>query len=1015
MQTRIAHSDLAVPPARDASGHGGGDRVRPLQFRILGPLEVLHEGRAIALGGPRERILLALLVTRPGEVVSSDRLIEAMWGDNLPRDPQHALQAAVSRLRKALHAGTGEAGLLVARAPGYVLDVAPGEVDAAQFERLVDEARRFENPATRAFALGAALVLWRGPALADLSYESWAQAEITRLEEIRLGAVEEEIDAQLALGRHTEELGRLRTLVEEHPLREQLPARFMLALYRAGRQAEALDVYERTRAALGEELGVDPGPKLKRLHQRILRQDPSLDWAPPAQVRTNLPERLTSFVGREEETNRLSRLLAEHRLVTIAGAGGSGKTRLAIEVGAALADRYRDGAWLVDLAPLTDVSLLPQAVADALRVPEDPVRPLADTLVDFLGDKQLLLILDNCEHLIEGCAALAETLLSATSDVSILATSREALGVPGGTVLQIPPLPVPEPSTADADPEALVRYDSVRLFVERAAAAEPGFALNDGNLRSVVEICSRLEGLPLALELAAARVRGLGVEAIASRLGEQFRLLEGGRRTGLPRERSFRAAVDWSYDLLGEQERRVFERLAVFAGGFSLEAAEAVASGGAVETQDVPDLVARLVDRSLVHRIGSYRVRYRLLEPLRQYGREWLATRGETATARRKHMEFFLALAEAAGPGIKGREQRTWLERLEEEHDNLRAALSAASELGEPDAGLRLAAALGPFWQRRGHFGEGRERLRLALSVNGRASPTRGRALVEAGFLAFFQCDYRDALTRTEEALDLYRRAGDRWGIAYALARLGLAAWKLGDANRAKASFNESLRLFRDLDDGWGVATTLGCLGFMAVGEGSLEEAEKAYEESLAWFRENGDDSGIGLALSSMGILAALRGDLDRGEEMLRESLELTQEVGDRWGMARSLSYLARIAMLRGRDRDAVDLYRRGLCLFSDLGDREDSAVCLEGLAEIASRGGRSRRAAELFGAAEALRGFRTEYSFATVDPIGYRRRVASLNSQLGEEPFRRAWARGRNMTLDQVCQLALKKDPGGR
>lgn len=1012
MRARKAHGGLVVLPPAAGDASEGWDRVRVMEFRILGPLEVLHEGEPLPLGGPRDRALLALLVVHAGEVVSTDRLIEEVWGEDLPGNPHHALQAAVSRLRKALQSSPGAPNVVVARSPGYVLDIRPEELDAARFERLADEARRREDPPARAPALEEALALWRGPALADVAYESWAQPEITRLEELRLAAVEDEIDAHLALGRHVEVLGRLQTLVEEHPLREQLRSQLMLALYRTGRQAEALGLYEEARTALAEELGVDPGPELQRLHQDILRQDPSLDWAPPAPIRTNLPERLTTFVGREEESSRVSKLLAEHRLATLAGAGGAGKTRLAVEVGTTLADSYREGAWLVDLAPLTDPSLLPQAVASALGVAEDPVRPLIDTLVDSLRKKELLLILDNCEHLIEASAELAERLLSTAAGVTILATSREALGVPGETVLQIPPLPIPGPEAAEVGPEHLLRYDAVRLFVDRAAAAQPGFALTRENGRAVAEICRRLEGLPLALELAAARVRGLGVEAVASRLGERFGLLAGGRRTGLPKERSFRAAVDWSYDLLSEQERRVFERLSVFAGGFTLEAAEAVASARTVEVREVPDLLARLVDRSLVQRAEAEPspVRYRLLEPLRQYAGERLASRGETEAARRSHLECFLSMAEEAEPALRGPEQRTWLDRLEKDRDNLGAALASAQELGQPDDGLRLAAALGPYWQMRGHFGEGRERLQVALSASGGASPARARAraLVEAGFMAFFQCDYPDMRKRSEESLDLYRGAGDRWGVAYALGKVGLAARELGDPDRAKASFHESLSLFRDLGDRWGVATTLGYLGFMAVAEGSLAEAEAAYEESLVLFREHGDDSGAAAALGYLGGLAVLRGDLDRAEKLLHESLELAQRIRDRWGTARAHAHLARIAKLRGRDRDTADLYRRALRAFGDLGDREDSAVCLEGLAELASHAEEPRRAAELFGAAEALRGLGTPFSLTTVDPEGYRRQVAALRSLLGEQSFSSAWARGRAMTLEDARDLGL-------
>jgi predicted ATPase/DNA-binding SARP family transcriptional activator len=985
-----------------------------MEVRILGPLEVLHEGQPLDLGGPRDRGVLALLVVHAGEVVSSDRLIEAMWGDQLPRDPQHALQAAVSRLRKALQSA-GAPDLVVTRPPGYVLEIDPDAVDAARFERLVERARHHEDPAARAAALQEALVLWRGPPLADVAYEAWAQPEINRLNELRLAAVEDEIDTQLAAGRHAEVLGRLTILMEEHPFRERLRRQLMLAFYRARRQAEALELYEQARVTLAEELGVDPGPDLQRLHQQILRQDPSLDWSPPPPTRTNLPALLTSFVGRQVETDRVAELLAESRLVTLTGPGGSGKTRLAAEVGAVLAHRYREGVWLVDLAPLIDPSLVPQAVAAALGVPEDPVRPLVDTIVDSLRETKLLLILDNCEHLIDESAKLAETLLTAAPGLRILATSREALAVPGETAFEIPPLPVPDPETAEARPETLLQFDAVRLFVDRAAATQPDFAMSSDNARAVAEISIRLEGLPLALELAAARVRGLGVDAIASRLGDHLGLLAGGRRTGLPKERSFRAAADWSYDLLSERERRVFERLSVFAGGFSLEAAEAVASGEATAVGDVSGLLARLVDRSLVQRVASTPVRYRLLEPLRQYARERLASGGAADVGRRRHLEFYLAMAETAEPALREREQRTWLDRLETEHDNLGTALASAVELGEPDAGLRLAAALGPYWQMRGHFSEGRERLRVTLSASEEDSPSRARALVEAGSLAYYQCDFRDALNRSQTGLALYRRAGDRWGVAYALSRVGLAAWELGEADRARASFNESLTLFRDLDDPWGVATTLWHRGFVAVAEGSLDEAETAYEESLTWFREQGDDSGAGVVLGWLGGLAGLRGELGPAEELLRESLELTQRIGDRWGTAWAHAHLARVAMLRASDREAVDLYRRALRVFGSLGDRVASAICLEGLAELASRRGQPARAAELFGAAEAPRRLGVGFYLSSVDPAGYRRRIAALRSQLGEKAFTSAWTQGRAMTLERAREFALFPDDGER
>lgn len=1005
---------LRRPLSAVAGGHDGSDEPGGIEFRILGPLEVLHAGKRLSLGGPRDRALLAVLLVHAGEVVSADRLVDALWGRELPGDPRHALQAAVSRLRRAVWGGPGASAPLVWQPPGYVLDVRPEQVDAVRFDRLVDEARRHQDAAARVALLEEALALWRGPALSDVDDEPWAQPHVGRLEERRLGAFEDVIDARFALGRHVEVLGRLGSVAEEHPSRERLRGQLMLALYRAGRQTEALEVYETSRRALAEELGVDPGPGLQRLHHDILRQDPALEWTPPAPPRTNLPQQLTSFVGREQETQQLSGLLWENRLVTLAGPGGSGKTRLAVEVAATLEERYRDGVWMAELAPVTDPSLVPQAVASALGVAENPLQPLLDTVVDAVRDKQLLIVLDNCEHLIDASADLAESILSGAQRVAILATSRQPLGIPGETVLAIPPLPAPDLESADPTPESLAAYDAVRLFVDRATAADPGFRLDDATVRAVAEICSRLEGLPLALELAAARVRGLGVAATASRLGDRFALLSGARRTGLPKERSFRAAVDWSYDLLSEQERRVFERLSMFAGGFSLSGAEAVACGDGVDAHDVPDLLARLVDRSLVVRTPSSPSRYRLLEPLRQYATERLTTRREADTVGERHLRFFLALAEEAAPALRGPEQRTWLDRLEVEHDNLGSALTSAVDTGLEEEGLRLAAALGPYWQRRGHFSEGRDRLRTVLSA-GRHPPTaRAGALVEAGYLAFFQCDYRDTLQYSVEALDLYRRADDRWGIAYALGKLGLAASRLGDLDRASAAFDESIKIFQELGDSWGVATTLGYLGFTAASRGVPAQAEAAYDKSLTWFRAHGDASGVGVALGGLGGLALQRGDLERAEELLRASLETTEGIGDRWGTASAQAGLARVALLRGEDEISADLYRRALCVYGDLEDREDSAACLEGLAELASHSGDPRRAAELFAAADALRPVGTALSLAVVDPAGYQRCLAMLRSQLGDDEFRTASARGRSMTLRQARDLALSDAGGG-
>src|SRR5512132_1527143 len=556
-----------------------------MDFEILGPLEVRDQaGNPIPIPGGRERALLAALLVHAGEVISVDRLIEDLWGQQPPVHATNALQAVVSRVRRAL----GPAGqeLLVTRAPGYVLAVEPDQLDAHRFEQLVAEGRRLaERGAPGAGARFAqALALWQGPALADFAYQDFAQTEIARLEEARLAAQEDWIEAQLADGHHAQLVGELEQLVAANPLRERLRAQLMLALYRSGRQADALALYRQGRAVLDEELGLGPSPTLRQLEQASSTQDPTLTVAgrPGSARRHNLPARLTSFVGRAGEQQQLGELLGQHRLVTLTGPGGVGKSSLAVEVGASLVDVQPAGVWLIELATLGDASALEEAMAATLGVRDAP-RPgtvgaagsISQRLTDFLCANELLLILDNCEHLVEPCARLAETLLRSAPGLRILATSRAALGIPGEAVWPTPPLQLPQATTPA---ELLPACDALRLFGERAAAACPGFALDREAAPVVAGICRRLDGLPLAIELAAARVRTLPLAELAVRLQNRFRLLTGGGRTAVARHRTLRATVEWSYGLLGERERLLFDRLSVFCGGWSLEAAEEVCS-----------------------------------------------------------------------------------------------------------------------------------------------------------------------------------------------------------------------------------------------------------------------------------------------------------------------------------------------------------------------------------------------------------------------------------------------------
>jgi predicted ATPase/DNA-binding SARP family transcriptional activator len=569
-----------------------------VEVRLLGPLQVVgDDGGVVAVNGSRLRALLARLALDAGRVVPADVLLEDLYGEEQPGSPDNALQGLVSKLRRAL----GHPEAIVHRGGGYALELEPGSVDLVTFERLAAEGRSSHGDGDSARAVSRfddALSLWRGPALMDFAYDEFAQPTIARMVESRAGMLEDRSEALLALGRHHELVSELEPLVSEYPLRERLRTQLMLALYRSGRQAEALRQFQEARRVLGEELGLEPGPELRRLEAAMLVHDPALEApnAPAAEVRapperrTNLRAPLTATIGREHDLADLRDLVGTHRLVTVVGPGGAGKTRLATEAARSLVDGFGAGVWLVELAPLADPGAIAPAIAAALGIPDLPGVVFAGDqalgrVADFLAEGQRLLVVDNCEHLVDGAARVVEALLASCPDLKVLATSRERLGVPGEKLWPARPLALD---------------DAVELFAERASEVAPAFALTEGTRPLVAEVCARLDGLPLALELAAARARALPLADIAARLDERFRLLTGGPRTGEVRQQTLRAVVDWSYELLFDDERRLFERLSVFAGGCDLAASEAVCADELLPASDVADVVARLVDKSMV-------------------------------------------------------------------------------------------------------------------------------------------------------------------------------------------------------------------------------------------------------------------------------------------------------------------------------------------------------------------------------------------------------------------------------
>ena len=619
---------------------------------------------------------------------------------------------------------------------------------------------------------------------------------------------------------------------------------------------------------------------------QVVHADLTADFPPLKSLNArpnNLPIQLTSFIGREREKAEVGRLLFINHLVTLTGAGGAGKTRLALQVAAEALEEFPDGVWLVELAALSNPGLVPKAVASALGVSEQPARSLTETLRDALRRKSVLVVLDNCEHLVAACAHLADAVLRACPNLRILATSREALGVTGETVWRVPSLPVPDPQQLPPL-DRFKEYDAVRLFIDRAVASDPRFAVTISNAPAVAQVCHRLDGIPLALELAAARVRVLAVEQIATRLDDRFRLLTGGSRTAVLRQQTLRATMDWSFDLLSEEEHALLRRLSVFAGGWTLEAAEAICSGNGVAASDTLDLLTQLVNKSLViAETQGGEARYRLLETVRQYGRDRLLKSKKLETMRDRHLNFFLNLAEKAEPHLEGGEQAVWLNRLGAEHDNLRGALEWSIH-GAPGKGLRLAVALGKFWLVRGHFTEGRGWLEEALESSTRGSVAlRAKAFNWAGLMAVRQVDYAAARSFHGKSLAIYREVRDKRGIAVSLKALGALSMNEADHVSACAFFEESLAIHRELGNKQGVVSTLEDLGHETWHQGDHASSRRLLEESMALARESGEQRPNIFSLWSLGLVAVDQHNYVEAHSLYKEGLAQAKELGEVW------------------------------------------------------------------------------------------------------------------------------------
>lgn len=689
------------------------------------------------------------------------------------------------------------------------------------------------------------------------------------------------------------------------------------------------------------------------------------------QLRHNLPQQVTSFVGREKELAQIRALLAKTHLLTLTGSGGCGKTRLALQVAAEMLDGDGDGVWLVELAPLTDPSLVVTTVAGALNVKEEPGKPILQTLTEHLKSKHPLLVLDNCEHLLDACAKLADTLMRQCPRVQLLASSREALGISGELTYRVPSLSLPDPNRHQT-PESLTHFEAVQLFLERALFHQPTFAVTNANASSLASICHRLDGIPLAIELAAARVRSLSVEDINSKLDQRFRLLMGGSRAALPRQQTLRSLIDWSYDLLSEVEKALLCRLSVFAGGWTLESAEQVCSGDPVEDWEVLELLSSLCDKSLVvSEPASSSTRYRFLETVRQYARDRLMESGGGAVYRGRHLSYYMDLVKEAEPQLMGPNQVLWLNLLEREHDNLRAALEWSSDSGfDSSSGLRLSSALSHFWQTRGYLSEGRERLSRTLAGEPGDALLRAKALNGLGGMAYSQGDYISAREFHEESLTICGELGEQGGIAYALQGLGIVASVQGDYASSHTLFAKSLTILREISDQGGIAKSLQGLGVASGVEGDYGSSRIFFEESLAILRDIGDQRSIAYVLNGLGDAAGARGDYGSARAFFEESLAILRELGDRLGIAWGLLYLGCVDSATGLPVRASQLWGAAERLFEELG------------AALSER-----------------------------DQQEQEKEVSSARATLNDDAaFASAWAVGRALTMEAAIELGLEK-----
>ncbi|PZS34318.1 MAG: hypothetical protein DLM58_05925 [Pseudonocardiales bacterium] len=914
-----------------------------LEFRTLGPIELMVNGQSAPLGGPKQRTLLALLLLAEGRALSSERLIDELWGGEPPPTALAALQVYVSGLRKLVGAR------LRRSAGGYALDVAEGELDSARFASMLAEARPqlAAEPAQASSVLARALELWRGDALAGAGDAPAVLGGRLRLEEQRIAAIEDRVAVDLALSRHALVVAELAELVATHPTRERLSSLYMLALSRSGRPRDAAEIYVQLSDALREQLGAEPSEQTAALAVAIARRDPTID-APHS---ATLPAPVSRFIGRRSELDRLEELLGRSRLLTLVGPGGAGKTRLAVQLARDVGlVQHPDGVHFVDLAATTEGDSVIARVAAVLDVRELAGESLLDSVVARLRRVRVLLVLDNCEHLVQQSNEVAAALLKWCSGVRIMATSRESLGVDGETVVPVAGLQLPEAGEPYA---RAMRCDALRLLATRGAAARASFRIDENSIESALAICRRLDGLPLAIELAAARLRILSLSDIEQRLDHQLDLLASNARTPADRHATMRATIDWSHHLLEKDEKVLFRRLATFVGGFSLEAAERVGADPEADPEDTPtavlDTLARLVDRSmLVADVGGPSGRFRMLKTIHEYATDRLEESGEGEAAKARHAAWFRDLIEGA-PQFGGDDHALWMHRIGTELDNFRAALEWTLTDGAlPDQALATATPLWWYWWESGQMREGKVWIKRALDAAESALPAqRGAALRAAAALARNSGDLAEARDLGEQALELQQQHGDPKGLAMAWNSLCMTATGQRDFEAAIEYVQQSRTQAELAGDERGLAVVANNMGTVLRCIGMLDEAEAGFREAVDRFRAAGDVRGEAAAVGNLGVVAGRRGDLAEARRLGLECLFRYRELELDEGQLDAIEALAGIEVAEGRPESALRLLtvtarerrRLGAPIFvADESDYRDASVAAAHAALDAAR-----------------------------------------------------------------------------